>query len=73
MATDAQMVTYIKALLEARVTGETVESYSVHGRSLQNIPSKELMEMLTYYEARVARASADGGIVLADFSAADTR
>ncbi|HUX15886.1 MAG TPA: hypothetical protein VMW52_05400 [Phycisphaerae bacterium] len=64
--TDAEMVSAIKAALKGTIDGN-VASYAVAGRSLTRMTPRQLMEALTWFEARVARAAGTAGPAVARF------
>ncbi len=66
MATAAELLVLVDNAITAHLTGGAVESYGVGSRNLRYIPLKELYEMRTKLEARIAAANG-GNVSLAEF------
>lgn len=52
---EERMLAKLQATLEARITGGAIESYSVAGRSISKIPTREIEQMIGRYKLLVWR------------------
>ena len=60
--TPAQISAAMEDVLEARLTGRAVVSYSVDGRSFQYTPLAELSDLVAYWKRRAAAEATGSGL-----------
>ena len=54
MATNSEMLTKVRAAIEALLTGGAVQRYVVAGKDITKFTLRELKELEDYYSAKVA-------------------